>query len=268
MMEPRFSIITIAMNDRAGLAETHERVAAQTCGDFEWLVIDGASSDGTLGYLRQLTQPNCKWISEPDGGLYDAMNKGLDRATGQYVIFMNSGDRFAGADVLSRIANVLDKRGQDRDLLFGDALEETARGALLLKRARSASHVTYGMFTHHQAMLYARRALAGMRYDSTYVIAGDYDFTCRLLARGSSSLYLGFPVSINKRAGLSEKKAGIGRRENLSIQKTVLKLGLARRATNYAAFLGSSFMRTHVRGLYDLIRFRQDIPVNGSPLKG
>jgi putative colanic acid biosynthesis glycosyltransferase len=196
------------------------------------------------------------------------MNKGLDRATGQYIIFMNSGDRFAGAGTLARIAGALDENGGSWDFLFGDALEEAAGGDLLLKRARPASFVSYGMFTHHQAMLYARRAIAGMRYDCTYVIAGDYDFTCRLLARGASSLYLGFPVTINKRGGLSEKNTGIGRRENLAIQKTVLNLGLARRATNYAAFLGSSFMRTYLRGLYDLIRFRQNIPLNGSPLKG
>jgi putative colanic acid biosynthesis glycosyltransferase len=262
MTEQRFSIVTVTLNDSAGLAETHASVAAQTCADFEWLVIDGASSDGTIEYLRQLKHPMCKWISEVDGGLYDAMNKGLARATGHYIIFMNSGDRFASADVLSRIAGVLEEHEQDWDLLFGDALEETARGNLLLKRARAVNFVTYGMFTHHQAMLYSRRATVGMRYDCQYFIAGDYDFTCRLLAKGGTSFPLGFPVSINKRSGLSEKSADIGRRENLAIQKAVLQLGLARRAANYAAFLGSALMRTHLRGLYDRIRFRQNVALS------
>ena len=261
MSQPRFSIVTITLNDRHSLVDTHASIVAQTCADYEWLVVDGGSADGTVGYLQQVCHPSCKWISESDNGLYDAMNKGLERATGEYVIFMNSGDKFAGANILSRIASVLDENGRDWDLLFGDALEENPGGDLLLKRARPASFVTYGMFTHHQAMLYARRAIACMRYDSKYVIAGDYDFTCRLLARGGRSFRLGFPVSINKRAGLSEKKACIGRRENLAIQKAVLRLGPVRRTANYGAFLASGFLRTHARGLYDRIRFRHHSPL-------
>jgi len=264
MSEPRFSIITITLNDHAGLVRTRASVAAQRCTDFEWLVIDGGSSDGTLEYLRQIRHPNCKWISEPDGGLYDAMNKGLSWATGQYVIFMNSGDRLARPDVLPRIANALEEHGQDWDLVFGDSLEETDRGGLLLKKARGVGFVKYGMFTHHQAMLYARRAIADLRYDCGFVIAADYDLTCRLLARGGSDLRLRFPISINKRAGLSERNAGTGRRENLAIQKRVLRLGRVRRAANYAVLLGSALMRAHLRRLYDCIRFRQDPALKGA----
>lgn len=261
MSQARFSIVTITLNDLKGLVDTYASVAAQTCRDFEWLVVDGGSADGTVEYMQQIYHPKCKWISELDNGLYDAMNKGLERATGDYVIFMNSGDKFAGTNVLSRIASVLDEDGRNWDLVYGDALEIETGGNVLLKRARPTRFVNYGMFTHHQAILYARRAIGCMRYDSRYVIAGDYDFTCRLLAQGGSSLRLGFPVSINKRAGLSEKKAIIGRRENLTIQKAVLRLGLIRRAANYLAFLSSGFLRTHMRGLYDRLRFRHHAPL-------
>jgi putative colanic acid biosynthesis glycosyltransferase len=260
--QPRFSIVTITLNDHAGLVQTHASVAAQTCTDFEWLVIDGGSADGTIEYLQQIHHPNRKWISETDNGLYYAMNKGLEQATGQYIIFMNSGDRFAGQDVLACIDALLAKDGQAWDLVFGDAYEEDADGKLLFKRARSVEWIRYGMFTHHQAMLYARRAIAGMRYDCRFAVAADYHFTCRLLAGGGSALHLGFPISINQRTGWSEKKADTGRRENLAIQKAVLRLGLARRAANYAAFLGSALMRTYLRSLYDRIRFRLNIPLN------
>lgn len=263
MNEPRFSIVTITLNDRAGFVQTHASVVAQSCTDFEWLVIDGGSADGTTEYLQQVHHPHCKWTSEPDNGLYDAMNKGLERATGQYIIFMNSGDRFADQEVLARIDALLVRNGQDLHLVFGDAYEEAADGKLLLKRARSVEWIKYGMFTHHQAMFYARHAIATMRYDRSFVVAADYHFTCKLLADGGTALRAGFPISINARAGWSEKKADTGRRENLAIQKTVLRLGRARRAANYAAVLGSALMRTHLRGLYDRIRFCQNIPLNG-----
>jgi putative colanic acid biosynthesis glycosyltransferase len=262
MNQPRFSIITITLNDCAGLVQTHASVAAQSYTDFEWLVIDGGSGDGTTEYLQEVRHPHCKWVSELDNGLFDAMNKGLDRATGHYIIFMNSGDRFAGQDVLARIDVLLARDGQAHDLIFGDAYEESADGKLLLKRARSAKWIKYGMFTHHQAMFYAHRAIAGMRYDCSFVVAADYHFTCTLLAKGASALHVRFPISINERAGWSEKKADTGRRENLAVQRTVLRLGRARRAANYAAFLGSAVMRTHLRGLYDRLRFRRGVSLN------
>jgi putative colanic acid biosynthesis glycosyltransferase len=262
-MLPRFSIVTVSRRDRAGLARTHASVVAQSCTDFEWLVIDGNSADGTIEYLRQVHRQNCHWVSEPDRGLYDAMNKGLEWAKGQYVIFMNSGDRLADPEVLARIDALLAQNGPEWDLLFGDAYEEAADGQLWLKPARPVAGIRYGMFTHHQAMLYARRGIAGRRYNCGFVVAADYHFTCRLLTDGGTSFRLGFPVSINTRSGWSEKKAATGRRENLAIQRDVLQLGAARRAANYAAFLGSGFLRTHLRGLYDRMRFRRP-PVPGS----
>jgi putative colanic acid biosynthesis glycosyltransferase len=262
MNQPRFSIITITLNDCAGLVQTHASVASQSCTDFEWLVVDGCSGDGTIEYLEEVHHPHCKWVSELDNGLFDAMNKGLERASGQYIIFMNSGDRFAGQDVLARIDILLAKDGQARDLIFGDAYEESADGNLLLKRARSAKWIKYGMFTHHQAMLYSRRAIAGMRYDCSFVVAADYHFTSTLLAKGASTFHVRFPISINERAGWSEKKADTGRRENLAVQRAVLHLGRTRRTANYAVLLGSAVMRMHFRGLYDRLRFRRDVPLN------
>ncbi|HXM94764.1 MAG TPA: glycosyltransferase family 2 protein [Candidatus Dormibacteraeota bacterium] len=260
MKQVRFSIITIVLNDLVGLRETKTSVDAQGFSDFEWIVVDGGSIDGTLEHLRRLDRPNCRWISEPDEGLYYAMNKGLDLAAGQYVVFMNSADRFAGSNVLARAAALVAQNEQQPDLIFGDAYEETASGELLLKSARSVGAIKRGMFTHHQAMVYSRRAIGDMRYDCRFRVAADYHFTCRLLARGARSLRVGFPICIFKRAGLSENHAEIGRRENLAVQKEVLRLGPIRRTGNYASYLASSLVRTNMRGLYDRIRFRQITP--------
>jgi putative colanic acid biosynthesis glycosyltransferase len=260
MKQARFTVITIALNDLAGLVETTNSVKAQVFSDFEWIIVDGGSTDGTLEYLKHLDHPNCRWASEQDKGLFDAMNKGLDRATGQYVIFMNSGDRFADGNILARVDASITQNGLDAELIFGDAFEETAGGELLLKLARSARAINRGMFTHHQAMFYARKAVGDMRYDCRFRVAADYHFTCCLLARDARSLRVRFPICVFRRAGNSGNYAGIGRRENLAIQKDVLGLGPLRRTYNHASFLVSAFMRTHMRGFYDRIRFRQVTP--------
>lgn len=257
----RFTVITIAFNDLGGLRETRASIDAQAFSDFEWIIVDGGSTDGTLEYLQRLDQPNCRWMSEPDRGIYYAMNKGLDLAAGQYVIFMNSGDTFVGAAVLARADEVIAACENQIDLLFGDAYERSSSGKLLLKPARPANAIKRGMFTHHQAMVYARKGIGDMRYDCRFRMAADYHFTCRLLARGARSFYLGFPICMFERAGFSEKNTEIGRRENLAIQKEVLRLGLVRRTYNYASFLASAFLRIYMRGFYDRLRYRHATPI-------
>ena len=95
-----FSIITVTRNNLPGLKRTHDSLKIQICHDFEWVVVDGASTDGTPDYLRTT---GAIWVSEPDSGLYDAMNKGLGNAVGDYIVFMNAGDLFAAPDVLDKI---------------------------------------------------------------------------------------------------------------------------------------------------------------------
>ena len=259
MSQRRFSIITIALNNLAGLMQTMACVEGQCFSDFEWLVVDGGSSDGTFDYLRQLDCPQCRWISEPDDGLFYAMNKGLEMATGQYVIFMNSGDRFASPEVLAQVDSLATQSELETHLIFGDAYEETVSGELLLKPSRPVGAINRGMFTHHQAMFYARKAIGDMRYDCRFRMAADYHFTSRLLAQGIQSYRVGFPICIFKRGGFSEHHADIGRRENLRVQKEVLGLGAVRRAYNYASFLASAFVRMYMRGVYDRVRYRKSM---------
>lgn len=256
MPERQFSVITIAKNNLPGLIDTNASTEAQSFRDFQWIIIDGGSSDGTHELLRLLDRPNLMWVSEPDRGLYDAMNKGLNLATGRYVIFMNSGDRFSNRDVLKHIDRLIAQEGAP-GFIFGDAFEENAKGQLLLKPARPLREIRRGMFTHHQAMIYARNSIGETRYDQRFRVAADYHFTCRVLAKGIRAVRAGFPISINKRAGFSEKNARIGRQENIAIQREVLRVGRIRRALNYASFLASAALRAHMRGLYDRIRFRQ-----------
>ena len=103
-MDPLFSIITVTWNAAAVIKPTLQSVQRQTSSDYEMLIIDGASTDETLDIVRQASIASLRVFSEPDKGLYDAMNKGISRARGRYLIFLNAGDAFADDAVLARMA--------------------------------------------------------------------------------------------------------------------------------------------------------------------
>ena len=96
----KYSIITVNFNNKEGLLKTIESVIHQTFRDFEFIIIDGGSTDGSVDVLKEYSSQINYWVSEPDGGIYQGMNKGLRQAKGDYVNFMNSGDCFYSASVL------------------------------------------------------------------------------------------------------------------------------------------------------------------------
>ena len=114
----KLSIITINYNNCAGLKKTIDSVVAQTYRDFEWIVIDGGSTDGSRALIEQNASHLSYWVSEPDHGVYHAMNKGLDAAQGEYLLFLNSGDWLVAADTLEKCQ--LDSTSAD--VLYGDSL--------------------------------------------------------------------------------------------------------------------------------------------------
>jgi putative colanic acid biosynthesis glycosyltransferase len=252
----RFSVVTVVLNDRAGLEETRHSLINQSCADYEWIVVDGLSHDGTFELLQSWRDANFAWVSEADRGLYDAMNKGLEMAHGEYVTFLNAGDVFASADVLARVAETL-KREPCCDLLYGDAYEIGALGERLLKKARSIHMIRYGMFTHHQAMFYKRHFISDLRYTMNYRVAGDYEFTASLYQRGCRSHQVTFALCCFERGGFSDQHAKLGRKEILMVQKYILRIGPIRRAMNGAAFWMSWFFRSHFRSIYDSMRFKK-----------
>jgi putative colanic acid biosynthesis glycosyltransferase len=256
--QPFFSIVTITLNDLAGFRATRSSVEEQSTRDFEWLVIDGASTDGTAAELEASTLPNLSYVSEKDNGLYNAMNKGLSRCRGRYTIFMNSADCFAGPKVLEAVKQRVLDAAATPDLVFGDALERTEDSKLLLKKARTIEWLNYGMHTHHQAILYSAAALAGIQFDESFRVAGDYDLTCKIYARGGSSLALDLPICIFSRGGVSETKSHVARSENWRVQRDVLRHTLSRRLLTKTAYLASFVVRTKFRPTYDRLRFQHD----------
>lgn len=206
---PLFSVITVTKNNCAGLGATYASLSAQSCNDYEWIVVDGASTDGTLLFLSKDGLLDC-CVSTPDDGIYDAMNKGIARAKGRYLIFMNAGDRFSDPDILSTLLKII--AAEDPDFIYGDALESGG----LYKKARH--NIERGMITHHQAMLYKRGTIGDLRYDMRYKIAADYDFTFRFLKRAKTIHYCPAALCIFEEGGLSQKKRRHGRNEEFLIR--------------------------------------------------
>lgn len=120
----KLSIITVNLNNLEGLKKTYESVVSQTFTDYEWLVIDGGSTDGSREFIEQHQDKFVYWCSEPDKGIYNAMNKGIMRAKGEYLNFMNSGDCFACEETLLGVFGKL----RTADILYGYVTEENING--------------------------------------------------------------------------------------------------------------------------------------------
>jgi putative colanic acid biosynthesis glycosyltransferase len=238
-----FSIITITRNNRLGLEKTAQSIALQSAKNFEWIIIDGDSTDGTSADFKNYP---AHIISEPDNGIYDAMNKGIDCAKGDYIIFMNAGDQFSDPDVLQMLG---DFTVNPPDFMYGDSLEGPH-----YKSARPYHKINQGMFTHHQSMIYNSKTLGDLRYNLDYKIAADYDLTLRFLQRSKRILYIPAALCIFEQGGISQKQAKLGRNEQFLSRKNN-KIGTT--LSNHSIRAGQIMfwtLRNKFPSLYWLIR--------------
>ena len=214
---PKFSIITITYNAESTLEPTIRSVVGQDYPDIEYLIVDGASKDGTMAIAQRYADRIASLVSEPDKGLYDAMNKGLERATGDYVWFLNAGDTIHSADTVSHIAAQI-RAGELPDVIYGQtALVDANRTFLGMRRLSAPERLDWrsfrrGMLVCHQAFI-ARRAIAEP-YDLRYRFSADFDWCIRVMKQSRLLLnthliladYLNEGVTTaNRRASLRER---------------------------------------------------------------
>lgn len=192
-MRPLFSIITVTYNAQSTLPPTLDSVARQTCNNFEHLIIDGASKDDTIKIAKSLDAPYMHIISEPDKGLYDAMNKGLSMASGKYLIFLNAGDTFHLPTTLSDITSAIEFNNYP-DIIYGQTqLVDNQRNRIGDRHLSAPEHLTVksfakGMLVCHQAFI-AKREIAP-EYNLGYKFSADYDWCIRCLQISRSNLYI------------------------------------------------------------------------------
>lgn len=182
MKQPLISIITVTYNAETTLPVTLRSVASQTCNDYEQIIIDGASRDATLSVARSLS-PEARIISEPDQGLYYAMNKGLRQARGKYVIFLNAGDSFFCKDTLEQYATAA--RRSEADIIYSDTIVVDGEGNVLGPRHLSVPErltkesFSHGMLICHQAFMVSQKIAP--EFDTYYRFSADYDWTIKCI---------------------------------------------------------------------------------------
>lgn len=179
------SVITVAFRNYEGVVKTWRslrNLAGDPSLNFEWIVVDGGSSDGTEEFLEKLNgEYNLRYISEKDRGIYDAMNKGIDMAQGRYAIFLNSGDIFHD-DVAQFVRQLV--RVQDNAMYMGDALLDFGDGNKVRRTAKPGWYIYHSLPASHQAIFFPLSGLKTYPYDLQYRVSSDYALAARLYKAG------------------------------------------------------------------------------------
>lgn len=202
----KISIITIVYNNVRDIGYTLSSVARQTYPYIEYIVVDGASTDGTLEVVQKYASRVNVLISEKDEGIYDAMNKGLARATGEYVLFLNSGDELYEDATVQKVV----KKGRGADIIYGETkLIDEHRRVIGDRRHKAPKRFDwrsfrYGMNICHQA-IYVRRAIAPA-YDTRYQLSADIDWVINAAKKAKSAVHIGEYVAKYLVGGMSQQR--------------------------------------------------------------
>lgn len=199
----KLSVITICLNDLAGLKKTVKSVIGQSFKDFEYIVIDGASKDGTLEFLEKYSDQITQFISEEDKGIYNAMNKGIALSKGEYCLFLNSGDYLVNDDVLMSVF----LQNNESDILYGNMIIEDENGSRRHgKMPKELSFIHMISDTLWHPVSFIRRSLFEDygTYDESLKMVSDYDFFLKVICLYKvSTSYLNFPIAVFNLKGFS-----------------------------------------------------------------
>lgn len=218
---PPLSIVTINRNNAAGLEKTLQSVLDQTRNDFEYIVVDGASTDDSVEIIKHystLFHDRLRWISEPDKGIYNAMNKGIKMASGEYLQFVNSGDCLASDDVVERVYVALENHGRPA-ILYGNMLKDMPNGRIICDRGFAGQEVSFlGLYTGtlNHSPAYIRRDLFDKYgfYDENLRIVSDWKWYLQSIVYGGEKpVYEDMDVTLFDMTGISETNKGLCQEE-------------------------------------------------------
>ena len=224
------TIITINRNNAAGLEKTMQSVLSQTGKDFEYVVVDGASTDESVAIIERLAPDfgdHLKWISEPDEGIYNAMNKGIRMATGEYIQVLNSGDSLVSPEVVDRMYAALEKEGRP-SILYGNMLKDFPDGRVHRDTSFAGEEITLlGMYigTLNHSPAYIRRSLFDKYglYDESLKISSDWKWYLQAIVFGEEKpVYADIDVTLFDMTGISETNAGLTKTERAQVLKELV----------------------------------------------
>lgn len=223
---PKVSVVTVNFNMAGQIAGTLDSVLAQDYPNFESIVIDGGSTDGSKEIIASYGGRLAYWVSERDENLYDGMNKGVRAASGDWVLFMNSGDRFADPHVLSA---VFAKNHGDADALYGHHVRRyPEQGIDRVIRAEAPDVLPLRMHCSHQSLFMRRKILLDRPF-SLSLLAADYDAILAAYVSGKKFEMVDCIVSVTSVGGRSDRNRFASLRERISILRRydLMRLGLA-----------------------------------------
>jgi glycosyltransferase involved in cell wall biosynthesis len=194
---PLLSIITVCLNEPK-LERTCESIVNQTFQDFEWIVIDGGSNEETLAIFEKYKSRMNFFVSEPDGGIYFGMNKGIVRATGEWLNFMNAGDMYANHKILENIFTSGDNF-DDIDVLYGHTYSE--KKCVYMVRSHIDKITLYQNTLPHQAAFIRRKK--NIKFDVSYNVVADWHLFVNIYNNGGRFKQLDLIVSVNDNSGIS-----------------------------------------------------------------
>ncbi|MCQ2974901.1 MAG: glycosyltransferase [Bacteroidales bacterium] len=216
---PKISVITVVFNSENLIKNTIESVINQTYNNIEYIIIDGASKDKTLEIVKSFKNKISTIISEPDHGIYDAMNKGIDKSTGDYIIFINSGDKFSSTTILEEI--FCDEKNQNADILYGDTDITDSEGKILhSRRHRPPENLNWksfkrGMLVCHQSFI-AKKSLVE-KYDLKYRYASDFNWCIDTMKKSTLIINTHKVISLFLEGGQTRKTIVPGLKERYKI---------------------------------------------------
>jgi glycosyltransferase involved in cell wall biosynthesis len=233
LMSPKVSVITVNRNMADELSSTIESVLAQTYACVEYLIVDGGSSDGSVGLIRDHADRIAWWVSERDRNLYDAMNKGVRAATGDWVVFMNSGDCFTHDNVLRE---VFAEDHADADLVYGHAIwHHPAEGIDTRRAGKPPAVLPLGMNCSHQSLFARRDLLLRHPFDERLLVA-DYDFVVWAWVEGARFKLIDRIVCRATAGGISDRRRLLSLRQRVQVLRRYRLMNAALRL-RYAAMM-------------------------------
>ena len=213
----KLSIITVNLNNRDGLKRTIDSVVSQTFTDYEWIVIDGGSNDGSRELIEQYSDHFAYWCSEPDKGIYNAMNKGIAHAKGEWLQFLNSGDWLYEDTIFEKVFS----REYDADVVYGDV-------ALINPNTLTISHIEKEpeqinlkyLYSHtlcHQSSFYKNTVFKQYKYNENYRICSDWELYLILLANNYKFQHIPFIMVNYVLGGTCDQNPELNMSERVSV---------------------------------------------------
>jgi glycosyltransferase involved in cell wall biosynthesis len=205
-MTPLLSVITINYNNASGLEKTIQSVLNQSFSNLEYIIIDGGSTDGSLDIIKKNQDSISHWVSEQDSGIYNAMNKGMQKASGKFITFLNSGDTYIHSTTLDQCSRALESK--DADIFYGQIMvnygtgDECVKYPDVLTLDYCRDHVI-----NHQACFFKTATLKNLGgYNEAYKLAADYAYYLQAIVLDKSFAPILFPVVHYDLSGVSSTR--------------------------------------------------------------